>query len=356
MIENTVQPLESAGQGLAVSPVSANPAVSDTTPKNLGQILRYQLLTLKSYHAAVLHTCDVESVHKMRVTTRRLQASLDLLQFGKQKKEIKKVKAKLRKWRRKLSIVRNYDVFLLLLDSEAAKQKAINKSLGALKSELQKRRDHLSRMVITYLKRVSVDKLAARLGITLEEASAGPASGETTVANVEMSAPEREEAAGVGLKLGGDRAIARRAAMRIEQRAEEFLALAELAKPTTHPEELHQLRIAAKRLRYLFEIAADMGLGGSVTALNWLRSLQDRIGDWHDLDSLEDEILNIIGHREFMKERLVETGNILAATILLQRKRKILVSRLFPVKVHRRVESAAKRIANAFERNASTKL
>ena len=137
MLENTSQSPESTGPALAVSSPSTNPVADKETPKNLSQILHSQLITLRSYHAAVLETCDIESVHKMRVTTRRLQASLDLLQFGKHKKEIKKAKSKLRKWRRKLSMVRNYDVFLLLLESEAAKQKAINKSLAPLKSELQ---------------------------------------------------------------------------------------------------------------------------------------------------------------------------------------------------------------------------
>jgi CHAD domain-containing protein len=103
----------------------------------------------------------------MRVTTRRLQASLDLLQFGKQEKKIKRLKRHLRRWRRKLSKVRNYDVFLMLLDTETARQKTVQKSLGALQAELHHRRDHLADEVRADLEKARVDKLAARLGLAL---------------------------------------------------------------------------------------------------------------------------------------------------------------------------------------------
>jgi hypothetical protein len=98
-----------------------------------------------------------------------------------------------------------------------------------------------------------------------------------------------------------------------------------------------------------------MGYGKSQTALAWLRSLQDRIGDWHDLESLEDEVLAIIANREFMKERLLESSLILGAAYHLQKKRKALVRRLFPVKVHPRVESASRRVIKTFLRDASTR-
>jgi CHAD domain-containing protein len=326
-------------------------------PKTLAETILIQLRTLQAYHAVVVDSGDIESVHKMRVTTRRLQASLDLLQFGNYKAEIKKLKNRLRKWRRKLSRVRNYDVFLILLESEAQKQGAIRRSLSSLKSELQNRRDHHAQTVLSQLRRIDLVKFANTLGLTLEEKGTGePVSIGEAQGAVAVDPARRPDAVSIKDKhLTDEKGIARRAAKRIEQRAGEFLALASQAQPTTHPEELHQLRIAAKRLRYLLEIAAEMGLGNSRSALEWLRSLQDRIGDWHDLESIENEILDIIAKRNFMKERLVDTGMILTATIHLQKKKKALVSRLFPVKVHRRVKSTSNRIARGFYRIASTK-
>src|SRR5262245_30856108 len=73
-------------------------ATENLTPKSLAEIIVIQLMDLHNFHKEVLSTSEVEAVHKMRVTTRRLQASLDLLQFGKQEAEIKKLKRKLRIW------------------------------------------------------------------------------------------------------------------------------------------------------------------------------------------------------------------------------------------------------------------
>lgn len=296
----------------------------------------------------------------MRVTTRRLQASLDLLQFGKHKKVIRKLKKRLRGWRRKLSKIRNYDVFLIFLEGEAEKQNAVRKSVAALTVELQGRRDHLCVKTLANLKKVDINEIANALGlkVSVEVLNETGAKAET-VNNGPSEIDEQPESKSEPLPslepFASDHAIARRAAKRIDQRLAEFVALAAEAKPTTHPEELHRLRIAAKRLRYLLEIAGETGYGRSKTALDWLRSLQDRIGEWHDLESLEDEILDIIANREFIKERMPETAVILAATIHLQKRRKALVSRLFPVKTHPRVVSAARRISKAYRRDASTK-
>jgi CHAD domain-containing protein len=49
-------------------------------PRSLVEIITSQLAVLHTHYRAVLDTEGVEAVHKMRVTTRRLQASLDLLE------------------------------------------------------------------------------------------------------------------------------------------------------------------------------------------------------------------------------------------------------------------------------------
>src|SRR5438132_11271758 len=79
------------------------------TRRPLPDILQAQFTALQVYHCDVMESDDPEAIHKMRVTTRRAQASLDLLegQFA-----IAPVKKRLRRWRQELSRVRNYDVFL----------------------------------------------------------------------------------------------------------------------------------------------------------------------------------------------------------------------------------------------------
>src|SRR5581483_5995178 len=67
-------------------------------------------------------------------------------------------------------------------------------------------------------------------------------------------------------------------------------------------EEIHQVRIAAKKLRYLLEILAPT-LGAAGTRLvKDLKGLQDRLGDFHD-DSVLDEALRAMIARSAERDR-----------------------------------------------------
>jgi hypothetical protein len=147
--------------------------------------------------------------------------------------------------------------------------------------------------------------------------------------------------------------VAGYAADRLEQRLAEFQALVAISHPTNDASELHQLRIAAKRIRYLLEVVEEMGFGDATSALAWLRMLQDRIGDWHDLEALEEEIIAIVSSREFMKEHLAESSTMLQAAVHLQKKKDTLVAKLFPVRVPKTLQATSRRIARAL-RSTST--
>ncbi|MEW6128283.1 MAG: CHAD domain-containing protein [Acidobacteriota bacterium] len=297
--------------------------------QTLAQIIYGQIQTLRNYYSLVLDTQEVEAIHKMRVTTRRLQASLDLLEIDKAERSIGKLKKRLRRLRGKLSEVRNYDVFLIILEQEAGKRRTVNPPFASLEEELRRRRALRADKMMQYLRKIDFNKFFAILKMDWESSN----QGEVSLAH-----------------LADDKAIAGRAAARIEQRLREFKDRAINAQPITHPEELHQLRIAAKRLRYLLEIATDMGIRGNLTALGWLRALQDKIGDWHDFEAIEDEIINITANREFVKKHLRESHAILKAAVHLRKQKLALVKRLFPVKMHPSIESAASRTANTYRK------
>jgi CHAD domain-containing protein len=52
------------------------------------------------------------------------------------------------------------------------------------------------------------------------------------------------------------------------------------------PEAIHAVRIAAKKLRYAFELAQELRLLGSRGVLPRLRNIQDTLGRLHDLQVL----------------------------------------------------------------------
>jgi CHAD domain-containing protein len=317
-------------------------------PRSLVEILTSLLTALDQYHRAVLETDDPEAIHKMRVTTRRLQAALDLLEGAAR---VRKLKNSLREWRRELSLVRNYDVFLGLIEKEVNRSRpAYRAQFELIKAILQKSRSKRAARVRKHLKGARIDEIAKKLGLSLvaqpgehaEIISAQtPAVAETAPAatTVRSKRPEFD-----------NRKIAERAANRLEQRVAEFAALAAQAHPATRAEELHQLRIAAKRVRYGLEITSQMAYGNATGAVAWLRNLQDRIGDWHDLESLEDEIIDIVSHRRFLKAHIEESSRMLQAAAHLEKKKLALVAKLFPVRVPKTITMTSQRMVRSLRR------
>ena len=334
-------------------------------PRKLVQIIDFQLGGLRTYHRAVLDTESVEAVHKMRVTTRRLQASLDLLE---REIKVRRLKRRLRSWRRKLSAVRNYDVFLDLIEKEAASRGRTRRAqLELVQSILHARRLQQSTKVSQFLQGININSIAVGVGLPAPVEAETPTAkrnqtsdgeslndritpGDDQTADAEGDGQIQDSSA--GKPVFDEQSVAGYAAERLDQRLEEFKTLAGQSHPTNNPAELHQLRIAAKRVRYLLEIVSEMGFGDASRALAWLRTLQDRIGDWHDLEALEEEIIEIVSSREFMKQHLTASSQMLQAAAHLQKKKEALVSRLFPVRVPRYVELTSHRVARALRRRA----
>jgi CHAD domain-containing protein len=332
------------------SGAGASDAGAAARPLTLEQVITLQLETLQAHHRAVLETDGPDAIHKMRVTTRRLQASLDLLE---RELQAHKIKRRLRRWRRMLSLVRNYDVFLTLIDKEAAAHRPSKREQYELvKAILHKRRERRAARVRQYMQKRNVGRIASKLGVAI---STPPAwAGEQAAADSSDPVKEHIARPEAAKRFAIDESrVAGHMADRLEQRLAEFRALAVQSHPSTNASDLHQLRIAAKRVRYLLEIISDLGYGDASRALGWLRTLQDRIGDWHDLEALEEEIIDIVSRKRFMKEHLAESSRMLEAAAHLQRKKESLVSKLFPVHIPKTLPMTAQRMARALRGHAS---
>ena len=315
-------------------PPPATPKTDQKTRRKLPEILFVHFKDLQAYHHELMESHSPEAIHKMRVTTRRAQAALDLLDG---QIEIAPVKRRLRRWRRELSRVRNYDVFLILLEKEAKGVRAANRQpFELVRAVLQQRRAETADKVREYLLDKSISRLAGRIGLSLPEDAEAPFATESTLSIDEIQ-------------------LASHTADRLDQRVAEFLALAAQSHPATEAAELHELRIAAKRVRYLLEIISEMGYGDASRALAWLRTLQDRIGDWHDLESLEQEIIEIISERDFLKAHLLESSRMLQVAAHLQRKKERLVAKVFPVQVPQNLLATSQRLSKALRRSIPRK-
>jgi CHAD domain-containing protein len=73
---------------------------------------------------------------------------------------------------------------------------------------------------------------------------------------------------------------------RIRTRAEALREEIARAGVLYAPEPLHAVRIATKKLRYAVELAGDLHLGATVSALRTLKRQQELLGRIHDLEIL----------------------------------------------------------------------
>jgi CHAD domain-containing protein len=270
----------------------------------LGQALASRLKSLERHHSAVLESGDAAAIHKMRVATRKLQASLDLLELPNDPFHVRAIKKDLRRRRRSLSRVRNYDVFLAMMKGPGLNSNRI------LKRELEARRaEHFDRARLI-LEAAGLNPLAAQIEAMVLAISSGPIR-----AN----------------------AIAERSAARLQERLSQLRDLAKLPEDPNDPEQVHQLRIAIKRLRYLLEVLSEILPANLSGALAWLRSKQDELGRWHDLYLFEEEIISIASRRKFLRENLSGAAKLLEMALRLRRKRKRLSGELSPVALPRAV-------------------
>jgi CHAD domain-containing protein len=77
-------------------------------------------------------------------------------------------------------------------------------------------------------------------------------------------------------------------------------------------ENLHYLRIATKHLRYRAELLADIGATSLKSMVKDLKEIQSALGDWHDRSVLLQCIAQFIGQPEFLASQPGMSGALLA--------------------------------------------
>ena len=77
---------------------------------------------------------------------------------------------------------------------------------------------------------------------------------------------------------------------RLLKRARALADAAEAAGQLYATEQLHQVRIAAKKLRYGLELAADSGIAAAAPLVRNLKRAQETLGRLHDLQVLQHHV------------------------------------------------------------------
>jgi CHAD domain-containing protein len=178
----------------------------------------------------------------------------------------RKALGKIRRLTRALGTVRELDVTIQLLDELAAKDTLPRPALEAVRGRVVTEREKRRESMIKRLEQVNLEKLERRLS-----------------------------AMGELLADTGSEAWRDALGARILKRSKALTGAMAVAGRMYAPEQLHQVRIAAKKLRYAIELAYDTGIKQASGAVRTVKRVQDTLGRLHDLQVLQSHVAAVQG-------------------------------------------------------------
>ncbi len=258
--------------------------------KKVRELALRQLNRFISYEAKVLKGDDADAIHDMRVASRRLQQVLDLLYPKPRPPEMRRMRRQIRRCRQLLGDVRNCDVLLEAVGrSLGRKRSARREAWTAVQHFLLVRRSESFMRAMRKLGKINLAVFYVSLKEFLHHEKA---HGRDDVHH--HDAPEAPHPT-----FAHDLTSALESAWNgFENRIAE-------SHRHSRPEVIHAARIATKRLRYLLEVFHEFDVVGAADALVWLRQLQKHLGEWHDLEVLEQMMIEMLARQEFLRDHLV---------------------------------------------------
>ncbi len=228
---------------------------------NLVRLLERRARALFRHLPRAISGDDV-GVHQARVASRRLREAVPVLTDGLDGSRRGKARRKIRRLTRALGTVRELDVTLKLLEEMGEKPGVSRPALVDVRAHVIEERERRRAMMHERLDTVNADKLAKRLA-SVRLALLAPTPGHNWRAAL---------------------------ASRIAKRARRLDRAIEQAGQIYAPEALHQVRIAAKKLRYAVEIASESGAAPAAATVRTLKRVQDALGRLHDLQVLQHHV------------------------------------------------------------------
>jgi len=224
----------------------------------------------------VLEGDDPKSVHRARVAARRLEEYLAAVFPDSKVKKLRKFNRLLRRIRRDLGGWRNCDVVLVQLEKKRrrARNEARQSAWSLVETYVEKERrreiKRARRRIDGYDLRSLSDKLEGL-----------PDGGKPDPAAIQAS---------------------------LDAAADRWQSALTAAEQSHSGDQLHEFRIATKKLRYRLEVAHQMGSDSPL--LGTLRRLQRALGKWHDREVADHMIAEALARpkillREFHAARML---------------------------------------------------
>ena len=243
--------------------VGRHPTTNRAKPRVTTTLLERRTRALQRYLPSAIKG-DYHGLHQARVATRRLREAVPVLTTGAKGAKAGKAKRKIRRLTRALGTVRELDVTMSVLDELAQRPGIPRNALEDVRAHVLSEREDRRKVMLDRLSEVDADKLSRRL-----------------------------HAVAAALSNGSPNAWRETLAERLVTRAKRFSTAVHEAGHIYAPERLHRVRIAAKKLRYALEIAADGGVTAAQPLVVMLKRAQDTLGRLHDLQVLQHHVAEV---------------------------------------------------------------
>jgi CHAD domain-containing protein len=256
----------------------------------LSKLAQKRLERFVTLFAKALVSETPETIHDLRVASRRLQQALRLALPRAKSGASRKLVRTLRKVRRAFGACRNLDASIDLVQKklEAATTASLRQSWDTVRLWLEQKRATEIEEGRAELRQYDVIDFIARVQARIE--------------NIDQPAD------GVG---------------HLWERSQDALvewrdALVS-AKEDPQVQRIHAFRIAGKRLRYRAESLVDLGQSSVKPLVEGLKALQNDLGDWHDRSVLRQYIAEFIGRPGVLAE---EPGMCRALLLEMEREKQ----------------------------------
>jgi len=204
---------------------------------------------------------DIEALHRMRVASRRLRSALRVFEDVFYPKKINKWRKRVRKIGRTLGVARELDIQIRFIDlvKDKVKDRGNRKGLKELREDLKKQRRAVQKKIVAVLDSPATKKKLSSLRSHLKDLLKKKEEGAWDVLR-----PKCEEL--------------------VLAHLDDLLSYEPFVHSPEKVQELHQMRIAAKNLRYTLEILESFYGKGFKKFSTAARAIQDVLGDLHEYD------------------------------------------------------------------------
>ena len=225
-------------------------------------ILRSLLHVIKSNEEGIKNDIDTEFLHDFRVAIRRTRSALGQIKAVFPADVTARFQQDFAYLGSATNRVRDLDVYLLHKEPYTALLPApIRPDIAPLFTHLQRERSSALRILVRRLRSKTYADILERWDAFLAQPPAPDASA-----------------------VNASRPILEVARQRIRRRCRSVVRLGTDLLAETDRQQLHALRIACKKLRYVLEFFVSLFPDKKTASLvEHLRSLQDNLGRWHDL-------------------------------------------------------------------------